>query len=74
MTKKLSIRLMCLSIMLLLLVFTRPAGANLSDPNTACSASCFDDYLYCMNNGPDKADCYAIWDACYRSCPEYPSR
>ena len=74
MTKKLSVRLMCLSILLLLFVFTPPAGASLSGPDPTCTGACFEQYNYCMNYGPDKAECYAIWDACYQSCPEYPSR
>jgi hypothetical protein len=68
MTMKLFLRLMCMSIMLSLLAFSRPTGSSHALDAT-CQSSCFDDYLYCMNNGPDKSECYAIWDACQSSCP-----
>lgn len=74
MTKKAYRRCLLAATMMLLLVFTHPTGASLSNPDPACMGQCFEEYNYCMNHGPDKAECYAIWDACYRSCPEVTSR
>lgn len=70
MTKKLSMRLTCLSIMLLLLVFSPPAGAGQYPPRPSCDSLCFRQYMDCMWYGYAPPDvCDSQYMECMARCP-----
>lgn len=72
MTRKLFLRLACLSGMVLLLVFSQPATAGQYPQPPSCGGVCFQQYMNCMWQSQMPDLCGAQYDQCIGYCPPEP--